>query len=317
MSQIIRSTNLDANESVFFSRQLEQIKAQTYDVVYPDLQALNLMPTSNEAGAGANSITYRQFDRRGQAEVISDFGQDLPRSDIVAKEFPTPIVSVGASYGYSVQEIRAAQFAGLNLEQRKANVCRRSVEERINRMAWYGDSNYNISGLLNHPDIVRTAVPDDGTGPSRNFADKTAEQILRDLNETVHAIVRDTNMVEQPDTLLLPVEQRTLIQSTRLASGTDTTIEQYFLNNNGYINEIVSVNELAGAGTGDGVPTNAGEDVMVAFTRSADKLTLEIPQMFEQFPAQERGLEFIVPCHARTAGVLIYYPRGVAIAEGI
>ncbi len=56
---------------------------------------------------------------------------------------------------------------------------------------------------------------------------------------------------------------------------------------------------------------------MITYKRSPDKLTLELPQLFEQFAAQERNLEFVVPAHGRIGGVIIYYPLSVNIVEGI
>lgn len=53
----------DANEALFFARQLEHIKARTFDVKYPGLNGLRVLPVSTEAGAGAETITYEQYDQ--------------------------------------------------------------------------------------------------------------------------------------------------------------------------------------------------------------------------------------------------------------
>ena len=36
-----------------------------------------------------------------------------------------------------------------------------------------------------------------------------------------------------------------------------------------------------------------------------------------QYPVQTQGLEMVVPCEARTAGAVIYYPMSLLIAVGI
>lgn len=56
---------------------------------------------------------------------------------------------------------------------------------------------------------------------------------------------------------------------------------------------------------------------MVCYRRSPDALEAIVPQEFEQFPAQERGLEFVVPCHAKCGGVVLYYPLSMAYGDGI
>ena len=151
---------------------------------------------------------------------------------------------------------------------------------------------------------------------NKKWIEKTPDEILSDLNDGVTDIIELTNGVEVPDTILLPIAQLALIQKTRLAAGTDTTILQFFLANNPSITRIEWVVTLKAVN-----PLPSGDvgtkDVMVVYRRDPDKLTLEIPQPYEQFPAQERNLEFIIPTHSRCGGVIIYYPLSVSVVEGI
>ena len=52
-------TRFDSAEdaSVFFARELDHVKAQSYDVEYPELPALHLFPQSSEADPGASTTT--------------------------------------------------------------------------------------------------------------------------------------------------------------------------------------------------------------------------------------------------------------------
>lgn len=305
--------------SMFFARELEHVKGQTYDVVRAPLRAFDLIPTDSTAGAGAESIVYEQYDMTGLAKIIADYGDDLPRADVKGKQFVAQIRSVGGSYGYSLQEIRAAQQAQKALEQRKANSAVRAARELWNRIAFYGDAEHNLQGWLTNTNIPADAVENDGEGDATEWNTKTPAQILRDMNDLVNGIVTRTNGAEQPDTLVMPIEQYTKITTTNAGTGTDTTIAQFFLNNSPFVNALEWSNEVSAAQRtanlgGDDQYTG---DIMIAYRRDPDALTLEMPQMFEQLPVQERGLEFVVPCHSRIAGVLIYYPLSMAIGEGI
>lgn len=309
-----RFVNLDANETLFFERELEHRKSQTYDIIRAPLKAMELIPVDSTAGPGAESIVYEQYDITGLAKIIANYADDLPRADAKGKEVVAKIRSVGNSYGYNIQEIRAAMFAGKPLEQRKANAAARAQREIWNRIAFNGDTEHGLQGWLTNPNIPVASVAADGNENggvgSTLFEHKTPQQIIRDLNEVVNGIFERTNGAERPTTLALPIKQWTQISTTRMDSGTDTTILQFFLNNSPFITSVEWANELKGAGTG-------GVDIMIAYDRSPDKITLEMPQGFEQFPVQERGLEFVVPCHSRIAGVLIYYPFSQSIGEGI
>ena len=53
----IQSTGrLDANEGVFFARQLEFIKSQSYDVKRAKLSAMEVFPVSTATPEGANAV---------------------------------------------------------------------------------------------------------------------------------------------------------------------------------------------------------------------------------------------------------------------
>ena len=60
-----------------------------------------------------------------------------------------------------------------------------------------------------------------------------------------------------------------------------------------------------------------GQGVMLLFKNDPRKLTVENPLPFMQYPVQTQGLEMVVPCEARTAGVLIYYPMSLLIGVGV
>lgn len=314
-----RFMNLDAGESVFFARQLEKIKAQTYDQKYPELKATALIPVSMDAGAAAESITYESYDQVGIAKMISNYADDLPRADVKGRQYTSPVRSIGDSYGYSIQEVRASTIANKNLPARKANAARRAIDKLINDIAWFARStdgvNGGLTGLIYNPNVTKAVVT------TRNahvaWSTKTADEILADLNEVVADMIALTNGLEIPDTILLPIAQYSQIATTARSTTSDTTILEYFLRNNPSITRVEWVSELAGLAIRPSNGAAGPIDVMICYKRNPDNLTLEIPQPFEQFAVEPRGLEFVVPCHARVGGVIVYYPLSVTIVEGI
>ena len=213
---------LDADQAVFFTRQLEQIKAKSYDVKYAELQARNLFPVSNEGGAGITSITYRTYDHKGMAKIINAYAKDLPRADISGKETTIPVKETGISYGYTVKEIASSQLSGLGLDQRRANAARRATEELINNIAFFGDAVHNLPGFLTNPNIPVQTVVDPGAGTE--FVNKTPDQILFDINDLFSDIFNNTKMVERANRLILPPAQYTYINDTYRATNSDITI---------------------------------------------------------------------------------------------
>lgn len=301
---------LDEGESIFFARELEYIKAETYDIKFPELKARVLFPTDFSTNAGAETITYEQYDQVGAAKIISNYADDLPRADVKGKEFTARVRTIADAYGYNYDEIQAAKMAGKPLVQRKAMAAKRACMILEDTIAWFGDATHNLQGFLTNPNIGSVVLPADGTGASKLWSTKTPAQIVRDMSSLPTAVHTVTKGVEVANIMLLPLAQYNYIASTKFSDSSDVTILEWFLKANPHIQEVGWANELAGAGAG-------ATDRMVVYRRDKQALSMEIPSDFKQLPVQEKNLEYIVPCHQRFGGVLIYYPLSVCYADGL
>jgi hypothetical protein len=312
--------NLDADEGIFFETELEYMKARTYDVLYPELLARRLFPVDSSADPGAETISYSSWDHVGMAKLIHSYADDLPNVNVTAKKTTREVYSQAIAFGYSIQDIRAARFAGKPLDSRLAAAARRQMLQLENKLAFHGDDatlgypGVDIPGFINNANTNAVTIPQNGGATSTLWADKTPDEIIADVSLMTQTIRDVSNGVEAPNTLLLPEAQYTLIATTPRSSTSDTTILNFILSSNPWISEIIPTYELKGA-----APAGAydGQDCMILYDRSADKLTLEIPQDVEFLPAQEKSLMFEVPVHSRTAGVIIYYPKSIAQGNGI
>lgn len=302
------SRHLDASETAFFKRQLEYVKSKTYDVKYRNLKAMELIPVSTEAPAGADYIIWYSYGKGGTAKIISDYAHDFPRVDVYATEEQSKIYSMGDSYGYSIKEVRRASMAGVPLDTRRANTARRAMDELQDRLAWYGDANFNIQGFFDYPGISEYTVPN-GAGGDTEWTTKTADEINADLVGIMDAVSVPTNGREQVDTILLPRARFNLLKNTRMGSASDKTIMVYFLENNPGVT-IEVLDELTGQGA-------TGSERMYAYVKDAEHLTMEIPQPFEQLEPDKKGMSWEVPCHAEFGGVIVYYPQSIAFGDNI
>lgn len=306
---------LDASENAFLARSLEYVKARTYDIKFPALRAREFVPVNNEVDNAAQTVTYRQYSQVGMAKLIASYADDLPRSDVKATEFSIQIKSAGDSYGYNLQEIRAAARAGVDLDGKKAAAARRAMEVLFDRIIAKGDAATGMLGLLNQPNALTFTVPNGGGGQA-TWASKTPAEILKDMIDICEYVPTQTKEVEQVDVLLLPRAQFVKVATTRFSDSSDLTILEVFKRN--YANgedgrsriTVERWDTLDGAGSG-------GADRMMAYKRDPEHLEAIIPQEFEQLPVEARNLEFVVNCHARIGGVLAYYPMSMVYGDGI
>jgi hypothetical protein len=302
---------LDRGESLYFAREVEHIKTQTYDAKPKELKGLLLIPISTEAGPAASVITFRRYTRVGFAKIIGNYANDFPRVDVFGEEDSVKVYSIGDSYGYNIMEIRQAVMTpGKNLELRRATAARMAHDDKANDLALNGDAEYKIMGIIKYPGITEATLPADG-GPSNStrWKDKSEDQILRDINILTDAVMLPTYNREVPDTLLLPMSVYNHLANKRLGDN-QTTLLKYIMDNNPVIKKIDWLSELASAGEG-------GLDRALIGKFDPEHITLEMPQPFEQFDPIQKGMEYTIPCHTRCAGVIVYYPLAFAFADGI
>ena len=294
--------------SFFLARELTQIRARVLEVAKAPMNAFRIFPVQTEVAPGAEIAIQRVYDQVGMAKVISNYADDLPRAAALGKEVPTKVVTVGDSYGYNVVEVENAQFAGVNLEYYKAQVARRAVDLKINKMAWFGDADNGVTGFINNSNLTAVTLPADGTGSSTKFVDKTPDQIIRDVTNLISAINIATNNVENPNMVLFPTQAFDHIVMTPRSQYSDLTILE-FLRRSHPDMRFEKVGELDGAGTG-------GADLMIAGRFDPDVIRLEIPERFRQLPVEKRNLEYVVDCISRVIGVTITIPLAFSKASG-
>lgn len=300
---------LDADESAFFEAELKYVQARVFEVEHKTLKALTILSVNNDAPSGSETVAYRKFDAVGVAKIVADYATDFPRVDVYGKEESAKVRGIGDSYGYSIKEIRRAQMTGLRLEQRRAAAARRAIEEKLDSVAWKGDSEYGLQGLINFPGITEYTLAN-GAGGFKTWASKTAAERVKDVAGLLTSVVELTNGRAFCDTLIMPVAQYNLLAYTPMGPEGSKTILTFIRENFPTLTLIDWVSELKGAGAG-------GTDRIMAFNRSPDKVDFQMPQLFEQFPADKRGLEYVVICHAETAGTIVYFPQEVAFADGL
>ena len=311
-----KNSFMDANESIFFLLELQHIEAKVVEIEYQELKSREIIPISMEADPADETIAYYQFDHVGQAKIVIDYANDFPDVTLLGEKYIVNVRSIGESYRYSIQEIRAARKVNRPLTTMKADAAKHASRVLENNIALFGDTVHGLSGFLTNSATPVLSLPAIGNvnGYTNTilWAGKTPAQVLNDLNLMANIIGYNTLGVEGSAgdlMMLLPRDSYDYINSTPRSDYSDLTILEYFLENNPYIREVDWLFELTGAGP-------SGTRLAMTFARNPEKVKQHIPQDFEMFPPQERGMTFVVPCHHRYGGVIWYKPLAAVLASG-
>lgn len=164
-------------------------------------------------------------------------------------------------------------------------------------------------GILDFPGLTESTLPADGEGGSKQWAKKDADKIIRDINIILSSVIEPTKGVEVPNSLLLPLNVYTALQSRRLGT-TESSLLKYIKDNFPMFTRIDWLNELGAIGAG-----GTGRIMVGCFDE--EHCENQIVNQFEQGDVEQEGMEYKIPCMASTAGVIVYYPGAFAYADGI
>lgn len=305
-----RIPHLDAANSAFVSRQLEALKSKEFEVKRQNLKWRDLFPPGESIPAGATTIVYRIWEQLGMVKLISNYADDLPRSDAFVKERTSPIKSLGGSFGWNIKEIDQARLAGVDLDTKKRNGTLRAFEERFQDIALFGDADTDLPGFLSNPNIPVLSAHDAGAS-TFHWEDKTADEILKDMNDLANYPFQNTRGTESADTMLLPINEFNIAAQKRIGVDSDMTVLKYFLATNQFITDVDWLPELDTASALESGP------MAVVYRRDPEVLTREVAREPESLAPQPNGLETVVPMIAETGGVLVYYPLACAFMDNI
>jgi hypothetical protein len=307
-----------AVNSLFLRQQLEYVQNTVIEQDFPErlVTSGELIPVSTELPAGAETYSYKIMTAVGEAAILANGADDIPVVSAFAEKRVGEIKTVVDAYEYTTEDIESAQFANMNLDTTLATIAREIIEEKLDILGYDGDSNFNLLGLLNHPNVPSGTVAADGTGSSTTWATKTAAQIYRDLSAFGKSPRVATNGVEFFDTICMPESQYDLIAETPYpdTSTTNETILSFYLKtqkaNPKGVKRIMAVPYLAGKGSG-------GTDLMVGLRKLESKIKYHLPLDFVQEAVQMVNFSYRVPCRARTGGLCLVKPMSMGYRSGI
>lgn len=308
---------LDDGDALFFQRQLEFIESQSYDVLYPELEAREAFGVDTSGGPGIQTLTYRSYNHVGSAKVINARATDLPKPNISGKEYSIPVKSVGCSYDFDIDEVAAANTTGMALEARKAMAATRGYEQFVNSAAWYGDAASGFIGFFEHPGITKaTVAPTSQAGGGTEWAKKIPDEVIADLTKAVSVMYSSTLKIMRPSELWMSVEREQFLFNTPRSTQSDMSIGNWFLANNQFITkreQIKGLNAVKGMG-------DSGSEMFAVICRQAQGMKtfrLREPLALTWQPVQLHGLIYEIPGRGRFAGFQAMYPAAISINSGI
>lgn len=313
----IDSGRLDANEGLIFARQLEEIDPTRYEVLYKPLTKWKEVLPVRPFTPGIDRVTYRKIRHTGNA-VLNATGNitDIPMADADMDEYSNKVYSWTTGYHYTAKELRNAAVAGVPLQSEKVMAVELAYDRRLQTTMFLGNSQIDLLGLINYTGVTNTqaAAPVSGSDRTWPGGDKTNDEIAKDVTDAVSRIRARTYGQYGESGMIVALNQTRydFLATTRMASGTDTTIMQFILNNsqsNG-IEKFVVIHDLTGQGTGS-------SQLMIVYPNDPKVLQAYAAEQILWMPMENRGLNFIFNSEMEFGGLVVRYEVAMEQVYGI
>ena len=315
-NSIARQVNAqDASYLGFLQNQLTHIEAAAYRTQYPDIQYRRLVPVDTSAPEWVRTIAHYSTDIAGEVQEISNRASTMPVAEVEREQYEVLAASFGIGYDFDMQEIAQAMMLGMPLRAEKAAAARRKAEEHIDKVVLEGDATKNWDGFIDFASVPKSNAPNGASGHP-DWARKTPDEILKDINSTISGVWTNSLTVEMADTIALPTAMLELINTTRVTD-TSMTIRRYVdMNNSWTLQTGMQLDIEYCRGLEKAAAGNTAR--MIAYRNDPSVLKLHMPMPFRFLGLYESSWAItLIPGMFRLAGLEVRRPQAMRYLDGI
>lgn len=229
---------------LYLARRLEQLLPGVVSKPYRSLKFYEgrIVPTMADLEPGAAEVVREAMSEVGDAALTSDGAVDIPIVDIQMDEQRYRVVMFASAISWTLQQMRAMEKArNANfVDARKQSLAMRSIAERSDRFAAYGNASLSITGFFNHPDVA-------ADNSSTNLFALTPDQLSEFFIQRAAAVaVQSAGTYEAAD-VVVSHDIYVLLSSTRMTDGSTSVLNYILANSGGMVSSITWVSEASSA----------------------------------------------------------------------
>lgn len=216
-------------------------------------------------------------------------------------------------------DMQRMQVTGKSLDALLTDGVRLAYDKHMDANAYIGLSQYGTKGLINNSNVTSAQVALDSTSTYRDWAHKTADEILKDVNNAITAVWSGAqyDLSAIPNHILIPHEQYNHIASSKVSNDASKSILEFLLDNNiakrnGQQLVIAGCPWCKGAGT-------SSSDRMVVYCHNERFLALEelVPLARTMTQPNVEALAYDSVYMANVSQLEMFYTQTIRYYDGI
>lgn len=150
--------------------------------------------------------------------------------DLSKKTFPLSVW--GEELKYTLIELESAARLGRPIDQQKYEGIQLKHQMDIDRIVYVGDSIVGTTGLVNNGLVTTRQLLTPTAAQDTRWVNKTADEILSDVNTMLSTVWAASAYQLAPDRLLLPPDAFGYISTVKVSQAGNVSILKYILENN-------------------------------------------------------------------------------------
>ena len=267
----------------------------------------------------AMSVNYGVTGGSGEGLVNAAGADGIPtvQANFEKGTFKTHVVSAATRVMWI--DMQRGNMTGRNMDTMLRDGLRLAYDKHMDQNAYVGFTTYGTTGLVNNANVTTTQAALNAGGTSRKFEDKTADEILADINTAIldawEAAEYDLDAI--PNHIIMPYEQYNYIATTKVSSLAEKTILTFLLENNvakanGSDLFIGATGWCKGAGTGS-------TDRMVVYCNKERYVAMDelVPLTRAMTTPNTEHFCYDTAYAANVSEVEIFYDQTIAYVDGI
>lgn len=225
-----------------------------------------------------------------------------------------PLYLWGMELAYTIPELESAKKLGRPVDAQKLEAIQLKHQMDIDESVYIGDATLGYYGLVNSPQVTATNVVAGFTG-STQWANKTPDEMLNDVNTLATAIWAASGWAVMPDRLRLPPLDFGLLVSRKVSDAGNISVLEFLRQNslcnaaNGKPLDIQPLKWLTGRGAG-------GTDRMVMYTKDPKRVRYPMVPL-QRTPLQYQSIWHKTTYFGRLGQMEFVYPQTLGYADGI
>lgn len=198
-------------DAAYLEREVTLFDPTKFWNLYPALKGRKLFPLNQKIrGKGFDKYEYKLYDHKGLSKLVNAKSKDIPKLNITAENFTGHVRVAKIGNEWTQEDVEAADFAASNggapntLLSDTFEKCSQANDLLEDQILWLGDSENNLYGLTNHPNVSETVVAN-GASSSPLWSSKTTAEIVSDFADVISSVLVETKELFEANAVFLPL----------------------------------------------------------------------------------------------------------------